>query len=342
MKEKITEQLAQKPFIPHPALKNGHAQTIVGTLIPRRFPEVSANSEPRLFDTVEGVQVLGYCSWLEDKGAKPTLILVHGMEGSADSRYMLGTAEKALAAGFNAVRLNMRNCGGTAHLTPSLYHAGLTDDLRQIIKELIDRDGLGEIYVAGFSLGGNVTLKLAGEYVDDFPRELRGVIGVSPSLDLARCADAIETRSNLIYHINFILSLRNSLRVKARLFPERYNAEALSGIWTIRKFDDHYTAPAGGFRDVEDYYTRASALPLLKNIRIPTLILHAKDDPFIPFASFEGGEITENPNITLVATDHGGHVGFISAREEGEARFWAEARVIDFVEMLHKSVASDN
>jgi predicted alpha/beta-fold hydrolase len=335
MKEKIAEQLASTPFVPHPALKNPHAQTIMGTLIPRRFKLVQHNSEPRIFDVAPGIRVLGLCSWQEDRTRKPTLLIVHGMEGSVESRYMLGTADKALAAGFNAIRMNMRNCGGTAHLTPTLYHAGLTEDLRQVLKELIEQDGLKEIYLAGFSLGGNVSLKLAGEYGQAAPKELRGVIAISPSLDLASCADAIEMRSNLIYHLRFTLSLRASLKHKASLFPEKYNTNKLRGIWSIRKFDDTYTAPAAGFRDVNDYYRRASALPLIGNIRIPALIIHAKDDPFIPFAPFRQPEITENPNITLMATEHGGHVGFISARAEGEGRFWSEVTAIRFAELLH-------
>ena len=335
MKEKIAEHLAQTPFTPHPALKNPHVQTIMGTLIPRRFRVVPENSEPRIFDVAPGIQVLGLCSWQKERARRPTLLIVHGMEGSVESRYMLGTAEKALAAGFNAIRMNMRNCGGTAHMTSTLYHAGLTDDLRQVIKELVEQDGLNEIYLAGFSLGGNVSLKLAGEYGQAAPKELRGVIAISPSLDLASCADAIEMRSNVIYHLRFTLSLRASLKQKASLFPNEYNANKLRGIWSIRKFDDTYTAPAGGFRDVNDYYERASALPLARNVRIPTLIVHAKDDPFIPFAPFERPEITENPNITLLATEHGGHVGFISAHAEGENRFWSEIITVRFAELLH-------
>ena len=222
-KESILEHLARIPFIPPPKLKNAHAQTLAGTVIPRRFKLVAENTEPRYFDTAPGVRVLAHCSWQKDREARPTLVLLHGMEGSTESRYMLGTAEKALGAGFNAVRVNTRNCGGTEHLTSSLYHAGLTEDLRQIIDELAERDGLGELYVAGFSLGGNVVLKLAGEYGSATPQQLKGVIAVSPSIDLNASADAIELRSNMIYNMRFVWSLRTRMRRKARLFPERYD-----------------------------------------------------------------------------------------------------------------------
>ena len=335
-KDEILNQLARTPFIPHPALKNAHAQTLAGSLIRRRFKLVLENVEARYFDVAPGAQVLARCSWQANRASKPTLVIVHGMEGSTESRYMLGTAEKALGAGFNVVRVNVRNCGGTEHLSPTLYHAGLTDDIRQVITELIERDRLSEIYLAGFSLGGNVILKFAGEYSEKIASEVRGFIAVSPSIDLASCADAIEMRSNLIYHMKFIWSLRSRLRRKARLFPDQYDTSHLRGVWTIRKFDDVYTAPHSGFGNVAQYYERASALPFINRIIVPTLIIHAKDDPFIPFAQFEQPEITVNPNVALLAPANGGHVGFISANKNGDGRFWAEAMVVEFVNLMQR------
>ena len=338
-KESILEHLARIPFIPPPKLKNAHAQTLAGTVIPRRFKLVAENTEPRYFDTAPGVRVLAHCSWQKDRGARPTLVLLHGMEGSTESRYMLGTAEKALGAGFNAVRVNTRNCGGTEHLTSSLYHAGLTEDLRQIIDELAERDGLGELYVAGFSLGGNVVLKLAGEYGSATPQQLKGVIAVSPSIDLNASADAIELRSNMIYNMRFVWSLRTRMRRKARLFPERYDESRLRGVWSIRKFDDVYTAPHSGFGNVANYYARASSLQFISRIIVPTLLVHAQDDPFIPFESFRHPDIEANPNVVLLAPEQGGHVGFISADREGEERFWAEIMTAEFVKLINSSIA---
>lgn len=335
-KEGIIEKLSRRPFIPHVALRNAHAQTIAGVLFPRYFKKVLEQSEPRLFDVAPGVKVLAQCSWQADKTRHPTLVMAHGMEGSADSRYMLGTAEKALAAGFNVLRVNFRNCGGTEALTHTLYHAGLTDDLRHIISELTEKDRLGEIYLAGVSLGGNVALKLAGEYGAAAPKSLRGVAVISPSIDLALCADAIELRSNVFYNLHFTRSLRNGLRRKARLFPDRYDTSRLRGVWSIRKFDDTFTSRHAGFRDVADYYSRASALPFIKEITIPTLIIHAKDDPFIPFAPLESEEVTQNPNVAVLATEQGGHVGFIAAGGEGEQRFWAEWALIEYVKLLSR------
>ncbi|MEK6323745.1 MAG: alpha/beta fold hydrolase [Acidobacteriota bacterium] len=333
-KDRILEHLARTPFVPPPKLRNAHAQTLAGTLIPRRFKFVTESAEPRYFDTAPGVRVLAHCSWQNERTTRPTLLILHGMEGSTESRYMLGTADKALAAGFNAVRVNTRNCGGTEHLTSTLYHAGLTEDLRHIISELGERDGLDEIYVSGFSLGGNVVLKLAGEYGSSTPHALKGVMAVSPTIDLNASADAIELRSNSVYNMRFVLSLRARMRRKARLFPERYDLSRLRGVWSIRKFDDVYTAPHSGFGNVANYYERASSLQFISRITVPTLIIHAQDDPFIPFASFMHRDIESNPNVALLAPEQGGHVGFIAADREGEERFWSEVIAVEFVKLL--------
>ena len=337
IREQLIKATQRVPFVPHPALRSSHAQTIVASMARRRIRLLQANTESRYFDVENGVRVLAHCSWQPEKQSTPTLLMLHGLEGSTQSQYMLGTAEKALKAGFNAIRLNMRNCGGTEHLSSTLYHAGLTDDLRFIIRELAEQDRLSRIYLAGYSLGGNVVLKLAGEYGSNIPAEIEGIAAVSPTIHLASCVDAVEMRSNLAYHWRFVASLRGRLRRKARFFPGRYDMSKMRGVWTIRKFDDTFTAPLAGFRDVDDYYERASSLPLIARIQAPTMIIHSKDDPIIPVEPFNRKEIIDNPNVTVIAPDHGGHVGFISAHSEGADRFWSELRVIDFVRLLSNS-----
>ena len=320
--------------MPHPVLRSGHAQTIAATMARRRTRLLPNNTAPRYFDITKDVRILTHCSWQPEKQSFPTLLMLHGMEGSTDSQYMLGTAEKALKAGFNAVRVNMRNCGGTEHLSSTLYHAGLTDDLRFILSELIERDRLTEIYLAGYSLGGNVVLKLAGEYGNRIPTEVRGVAVVSPTIDLPSCVEAVEMTSNLLYQWRFMVSLRNRLRRKARLMPGRYDVDKLRNVRTIRDFDDTFTAPLAGFLNASDYYERSSSLPLIAEIAVPTMIVHSKDDPIIPFEPFKRKEIADNTNVAVIAPEHGGHVGFISAQPEGTDRFWAELRMIDFVRLL--------
>lgn len=340
----VASALRAKPFRPHPLFRNGHAQTLVAFAWPRRGPlRTLQTDEERLFEVETGVRVLVRCRWHEDRRAHPTLLLVHGLEGSSESIYMLSTALKAHRAGFNVLRLNIRTCGGTLHLTPTLYHSGMSQDLRALIHELIERDKLTDIFLGGFSLGGNMSLKLAGEYGANFPQALKGVAVISPSVELAASADQIERRANWIYQRRFIRSLKRRMREAARLYPERYDASQLSLVRTLRQFDERYTAPHGGFRDAADYYARSSALPLISRIRIPTLIIHAQDDPFIPFDSLRHPSVGANPSIILLAPTHGGHVGFVGddqpqqqQRAPGEDRFWAENRLIEFCRRINE------
>lgn len=320
-----------KDFLPHPALRNAHWMTLAAALWPRRFPLLPA-SQSRLFEVEPGTRVRGECHWQRHPAEHSSILLVHGLEGSSESGYMLGTAEKAFLAGFNVVRLNQRNCGGTEHLTETLYHSGRSEDLRAVAAELAEHDGLPEIFVAGFSMGGNLALKMAGELGDAAPRELRGFAAVAPSFDLAACARALEEPRNFVYERHFVRRLKRRMRRKARLYPDRYAAVrngGLRGIHSVREFDDAITAPFSGFQGAEDYYARASAVGVAGKIGRPTLILTAQDDPFVPFESFARPEVLENPKIRLLATRHGGHCGFISAKD-GAERFWAEARLVEF------------
>ena len=336
----VARALEEKPFRPHPLFSNGHAQTIAGYMWPRsRSLRADLEATERLFEVEPGVRLLAHCRWQADAASHPTIVLTHGLEGSSISVYMLGTAAKAFHAGFNVVRLNMRNCGNTEHLTPTLYNSGLSNDLRAVVRELIEQDHLRPIFLVGFSMSGNMALKFAGEDGDALPREVSGVCAVSPSVDLSTCADAIEQRGNWLYQQSFIRSLRRRIRQKQRLYPELYDASDLHLVRTIRDFDNRYTALDAGYRDAADYYERASALPLIRHIRTPTLIIHAQDDPFIPFHPLRHPSVGDNPYILLLAPLHGGHVGFVAADTNGEDRFWAENRIVEFCSLVHDRFA---
>lgn len=302
--------------------------TIAAAFWRRKFPYLKASSS-RLFETEPGTKVRADCHWQEAPREHPTLLLLHGLEGSSDSGYMLGTADKAFQAGFNVLRVNQRNCGGTEELTPTLYNSGLSCDMRAVVGELIERDGLPEVFAVGFSMGGNLVLKMAGEWRESAPRELRAVIGICPSCDLGACADAIGELRNRIYERHFVRRLKRRMIDKAKLFPEKYPLNGLAKIRSVREFDDAITAKFCGFRDADDYYTRSSALSLLAEIRVPTLILAAQDDPMIPFRSFDAENLAANPRITVEAPRYGGHCAFIATKRIGE-RFWAEARIVEF------------
>lgn len=336
----VAPRLREQTFIPHPVWRGQHAQTIIGYLTPRRrrLLRLHDTDERRLFAVEPGTRLLARCRWQTDARAHPTLVLLHGLEGSSESVYMLGTADKAFRAGFNTVRVNMRNCGGTEHLTPTLYHSGLSSDIDAVVRELVEVDRLPRLYLCGFSMGGQIVLKLAGELGADAPAQLSAVGAVSPSLDLAPCADAIALPANRIYQTRFVRSLKRRLREKARLFPDSYDTSALERVRTVRDFDDAYTAPHAGFRDAADYYARASALPLLDQVRRPVLVVHAQDDPFVPYTSFTHPNVHGNANVLLLAPDAGGHVGFVAARsDDGEDRFWAENRVIQFCRLIDEA-----
>jgi predicted alpha/beta-fold hydrolase len=321
-----------KEFEPHPWLRNAHLMTIAGAFWRRKFPRLPAG-EARLFEVDPGTQMRGDCHWQKNPRESATIVLVHGLEGSSDSGYILGTAEKAFLSGFNVVRLNQRNCGGTEHLTPHLYHSGRSNDVRAVVMELIERDRLPEIFAAGFSMGGNLVLKMAGEFGDAAPEQVRGFAGIAPSFVLAACAGALEEPRNVIYERHFVRKLKQRMRRKAELFPERYAEKvgngAMNAIGSVRDFDERITAPCSGFAGADDYYARSSAVNVMGAIGRPTLIVTAQDDPFVPYATFERAELRGNPNIRLVAARHGGHCAFI-AREGGDERFWCEGRIVEF------------
>lgn len=321
-----------RDFVPSPFLRNGHLMTIASTFWPRHFRDLPA-AEPREFQTEPGTRLLAHCHWQSDPQKHPTIILLHGLEGSSDSGYMLGTAEKAFQAGFNAIRLNQRNCGGTEKLTQSLYNSSLSGDIKAVVDELIARDRLPEIFAVGFSMGGNLVLKMAGEMSGSAPQQLRGVVAVSPSFVLDACADALSERRNFIYQIYFVRRLKRRMRRKIGLFPDTYSAEGLDKIRSVREFDQAVTAKHCGFRDAADYYHRASAARVIGAIRTSTLIITAQDDPFVPFRTFSEAALTKNPSITLIAPRYGGHCGFIS-NAHNSGRFWAEARIVEYCASL--------
>jgi len=355
---RVAEAFAARPFEPHAVFSGSHAQTLAAFAWPRRRQYKNVRDQERIFQTAPDVKVLAYCRWQQNPTAHPTMVIWHGIEGSSESTYMLSIAQKSFSLGFNVIRMNLRTCGGTEHLTPSIYHGGLTEDLRAVVKELIDQDGLARLFLVGVSLGGNLVLKLAGEYGNEAPKEVLAVCAVSPSIDLEASAELILKRSNWLYQQDFVRRLKQRLRVKHKLFPDQYDISGLSSVKTLREFDDRYTSRAHGFDGADDYYHRASAIRVVDRIRIPTLIIHAEDDPFIPFGPMRDPAVSNNPHIMVVGTKKGGHVAFISSKPGAsnpsspdvqdsalstqhsalgsadpslpQDRFWAENRVVEF------------
>jgi predicted alpha/beta-fold hydrolase len=312
-----------------PLFTGGHWQTLYAWARRRQFPDLPA-PVARYFDTAPDARVLAHCHWHPEPRSRPTMVLLHGLEGSSTVHYMQGMADKAWAAGWNVVRLNQRNCGGTESLSRGLYHSGLTHDPLAVLRELIEADGLPSFAIAGYSLGGNLALKLAGDLGDEAPPQLRAVCAVSPTMDLAVCVDALERRANYPYQWNFVRNLKARMRRKAALFPQDFSVEPLGRIWTVRQFDEAYTAPYYGFANADDYYHRASALRVVDRIRVPTLILTAENDPFVPPEPFRDPAVTGNPHITTVVTPEGGHCAYVQRPESSHDGYWAEQAVVTF------------
>jgi hypothetical protein len=201
------------------------------------------------------------------------------------------------------------------------------------MRELIERDGVRAVAFAGYSLGGNLVLKLAGELGGQTPPELKAVCAVSPTMDLARCVDALERRGNAVYQWNFVRNLKARMRRKAAAWPGAFTLDALARTWTVRRFDEEYTAPHHGFRDAADYYRRASAMRVVQEIRVPTLIVTAADDPFVPPDPFREPAVTGNPHLTVVVTEHGGHCAYVESAEGDYDGYWAEREIVRFIGM---------
>jgi predicted alpha/beta-fold hydrolase len=332
-------------FRPRGWLQNAHLQTVVGNFLPR------ANHLPvPLLEVVEvspahgsqiASRVLCECHWQPPavRATRHTVVILHGLEGSSHSQYVIGNADKLWRAGCNVVRMNMRNCGpkdsrrhlDPQKLTPTLYHSGLSADVAHVLRHFLATQSLQSVSLLGYSMGGNIVLKLAGELASNTPPQLRAVVGVSPAIDLAACADALHEPANRIYEQKFLRALLRRFRRKAMLFPRAFDPNRALGVGSLRQFDDRITALYSGFRSADDYYFRASAARVLGQIAVPTLVLHASDDPFIRFTSDTRAAIATNPNITLLETAHGGHCAFLgkpSARNDG---YWAEHTALRFM-----------
>lgn len=313
-------------FIPARGLDGGHRMTLYTWARPRHFPRLATPAR-RYFDVAPDARVLAHCHWQASSSTRPTLLALHGLEGSSEAHYMRGLADKALLHGFNVVLLNQRNCGNTEHLSRGLYHSGLSADPAAVIRELVEVDRLTAVAVVGYSLGGNLALRLAGTTPPGF---LRAVCAISPTMDLARCVDALERRRNAIYQWNFVRNLKRRMRRKARVLPGLFDLTTLDRIRTVREFDDAFTAPYHGFRDAADYYHRASSLRVVDRITTPTLIISAEDDPFVPPEQFRDAAVAANRNLVTGITRHGGHCGFYSSPAPGFDGYWAERTAIDF------------
>jgi len=310
-----------------PLFPGGDAQTIAGRYWRGALDEARWPTQSRLFQTAPDVQVLGK---VNRGGGRGVVIAVHGLTACSEARYMLTLANRALQQGFDVVRLNVRSCGGTEHLSPTLYHSGLTEDLRSIVGQFAPED----VYLVGFSMGGNMVLKLAGEWGGQTPKHLRGVCAISAPIRLAECALRIGERRNRIYEYRFLRQLRAAVKKKQLLDPRFWPHLNPDRADSIYAFDELITARTFGFASAADYYERSSAAGYLDGVRVPALLIQAEDDPFIPFSTYSHTAFQRNPALRLLPALSGGHVAFLA---RGAARFWAEDQAVRFFDSLRES-----
>lgn len=336
-----------------PGMKNGHVMTIVSSKWIRSFPRLVASQKKNVVDVHEYAKVVVECNFAAPQEGSPRTIalIVHGLEGSSRSHYVMGVAQKFVDAGISAARMNMRNCGGSIHLSKTLYNAGLSCDVLTVSRQLLS-EGFEKVILVGFSLGGNLVLKAAAELAELNEAWLAAVCAVSPSLDLPACVESIETGFNRVYELNFLRSLKAKILAKNEIHRGVFDVRLLPSINSIRKFDDAYTAPDGGYGSAAEYYARASALPMMHHVKVPVLIVTAQDDPIVPFSSFKAPQLL-SANIKILAPICGGHTGFVGhtknrtgdhSRKSDEGtipravavvdRFWAENCCVDFCRKL--------
>jgi predicted alpha/beta-fold hydrolase len=304
-----------------PLFRNPHLQTIAANYWKRPDDGARFPIESRLYRTEPDVQVLVQSQYPEGEAAG-AIVMVHGLEGSGESGYIRSLSSAALHAGFAAHRFHMRTCGGTERHCGTLYHAGLTSDLLAVLREF-HAAGRPPAFLVGFSLGGNVVLKLAGEMGEAALPFVRGVCAVSAPLDLAACARSIAEPRNRIYQTRFVR------RMRARMCATgRYTVHDFAGLRSVMEIDDRITAPSFGFGDAANYYRSQSSIGFLDGLRVPALLIQAKDDGFVPFQIFDSDAVRSNPRVQLIAPDHGGHLGFLGRKPH---RFWADETIMNWI-----------
>jgi len=305
-----------------PLLRSPHLQTLAAHFWRRPDAEAEFPVARRLFRTEPDVEVL-VCTQRPCRAARGEIFMVHGLEGSGQAGYIRSLSAAALRAGFAVHRFHMRTCGGTERLCQTLYHAGLTSDLLAVLREF-RREGAAPAFLVGFSLGGNVVLKLAGEMRESAREYVQGVCSVSAPLDLEACSRRIGQPDNRVYEARFVRAMRKRLCATGR-----YRDRDFRGVRSVLELDDRFTAPSFGFGNAENYYRTQSAIRYLEGLRVPALMLQAKDDTFVPFAIYESEAVRGNPWIQLIATEYGGHLGFIG---RGIHRLWSDEVIMEWIE----------
>ena len=316
------------PFRPHPLLRGGHAQTVAGIFLPGGRYRYRARRHRVLLDDGDQIVLHDDCppNW---RPGDRVALLVHGLAGCHESRYMQRIAHKLAERGVRAFRMDLRGCGAGLELSRLPYHSGRSDDAAAAIRALARIAPNSPVTLIGFSMGGNITLKLAGELADSPCGNLDSTMAVCPPVDLAACSRQISKRSNRLYDRFFVRLLMRQASEHRRRLPDAPTLNFTRSPRSLWEFDNGYTAIVWGFGTADNYYSQAASLPLLAEIRLPTLILSARDDPMIPSDTLENASLP--PAVRLHMSDRGGHLGFVGRRGVDADRRWMDWRVVDWV-----------
>lgn len=315
----------ESSYRPKPIFRNGDFSTLYSALL-RRVKGVHQIRERLELEDGDFLDL----NWsFASEKTKKCVILLHGLEGSATRSYILGAAKIFNENGFDACAVNYRGCSGEPNRNYFYYHSGKTDDLETVIAHLIQDNKYSEIVINGFSLGGNIALKYAGEN-HSVPKEIKVLIAVSVPCDLSGSSSELLKPRNLLYSINFQNTLIQKIKYKQKHFPDKIELARIKSIRNLKEYDDVYTSKTFGFKDAEDYYEKCSCKPFMKNITLPTLMINAKNDSFLSESCYPISEAENNPCIHLEIPEFGGHVGFVDENNV----YYTEKRSLEFIRSL--------
>ncbi len=316
--------ILQKPIVDNPFWQfNGHIQSIYPSLL-RKVPFAYARTERMELNDGDFIDL----DWsVPQKQNAKLVIITHGLEGDSTRHYVTGIAKLFSENGFDALGWNCRSCSGEMNRLLRFYHHGDADDLRRVIQYAVKGYGYEEIVLVGFSMGGSLTFRAIAEFPETVPAEVSKAIGFSVPCSLKGSVDALSTPENKIYMNRFLKKLGKKIKAKAKLFPDQISADGYEDIKTFIDFDNRYTAPIHGYKDAFDFYEKASVGNMLKNIKIPSLIVQAQNDPFLLPSCMPIKDAEQNPNLFLEMPESGGHCGFM---ERKSMHTWAEKRALAF------------
>ncbi len=315
-------------FVPHPLLRSGHLQTIAGVYLKGPLRPYRATPHQVMLPDGDRLVLHDDCP-VDWRSGDRVALLLHGVAGCHGSSYLVRIAGKLNDVGVRTFRMDMRGCGAGARLAQFPGHAGRSEDALAAADTIQQLATTSPLTIIGFSMGGNIALKLAGELGDRPPSHLVGIVAVAPPIDLMHCGENIDRGFNQVYSRSFARQLVRFLQSRREHMPLLADLPLLPAPRRIVEFDDRFTAPLSGFRDVTDYYQQSSSLPVLSRITLPTLILSAADDPLIPVEMLQRAPLS--PSTEIVLTEHGGHVAYIGQNSDDPDRWWMDWRIVDWV-----------